>query len=865
MKRFSALAFRNLWSRKLRTLVTGVGIVLGVATVLAFGITNATVEVSLNDFFSQAAGDAALTITSSELNHTFRARALGRAAGFPDVRLAVGSLWQAGTAFLPDEDQGLTLVGIDPASDPLVRTYELAAGRMVAEADRTYTIVLAQTFADDHSLGLGDDVEIGLGPGRVETFEVVGLLASEGAARTGNGAVGFLRLDLAQDLFDSRGRLSQIDLVLAPAIGTDAAALERFKGALGDHMGASYHVRYPAAIGQALTDSMAGLRTGFDLFSIIALFVGGLLIYNTFAMTVAERTAEIGLLRALGATQGQILRLVLAEALLLACIGSALGLGLGVFLAIPLVQIFARFLDVANITLDRFVVPPASIVQASVLGLGATLAAAFTPAWRAGRISPVEAMRIRGESQSGFLAGHGWKLGLALIAIPLGLHRTPLWDRLPDAAFFLLVTVGGTLAMPLTIKASERATRRVLTLIYGPTGGLGSRNLNRARLRTSLTIGVLMLGATMTISIGALQKTFDSAITSWLETAVGGDLTVASELTVTGGSPGDNAPRYEFARQLMALPGVELATPINVIPAEMVGFQNSAGYAVENTTVGFQAVELPAYRQVAGFQFVADAEWEEEILARLSLGDALLVSSSIADKYHLRRGDSIRLRTRRGERNFEVAGIITNLSYGGLSVVGTWNDMEQYLGNDRGYAFLIKLSPGAEADAVREVIKTRLISGDDLSIASSVEFRETLGQQSRGFLTIFNVVVYIAILVAGLGVINTMTMNILDRVREIGVLRSMGMTRGQVARMVLAEAAAMGVIGGAFGLGLGWLVAEDLVQAMSRQSGWHFDYIHPTTAFFSAALTALVISQLAALYPVWRAGRLRITAAIGHE
>ena len=154
MRNLSSLAFRNLLSRKLRSLVTGFGIVLGVATVLAFGITNATVENSLNDFFSQAAGDADLTISSSDQGQTFRERALRQAAHFPGATLAVGSLWKGGNLRLPDEDKHIALVGIIPDTDPQVRSYHLAEGRIMDDTDRTYTIVLVTTFAEGHIGGV---------------------------------------------------------------------------------------------------------------------------------------------------------------------------------------------------------------------------------------------------------------------------------------------------------------------------------------------------------------------------------------------------------------------------------------------------------------------------------------------------------------------------------------------------------------------------------------------------------------------------------------------------------------------------------------------------------------------------------------
>jgi ABC-type antimicrobial peptide transport system permease subunit len=947
MRQLNSLALRNLWSRKLRTLVTGLGIVLGVATVLAFGITNATVENSLNDFFSQTAGDADLSITSSDRDQTFRQRALCQAEDFPGVDLAVGSLWRGGELRLSDEDKSIALVGIEPETDSLVRSYKLAAGRMIHDADRTYTIVLVSSFAEDNGILLGDDIEANLGKSHVETFEVVGLLKNEGAARSNNGAVGFLRLDVAQDLFDEGGRLSQVDVVVSPEIATDRDRLEHFKESLAKHMGDDYTVAFPSAVGQAIVDSMAGLRSGLGIFSTVALFVGAMLIYNTFSMTIAERTAEIGLLRAVGAIRGQVLQIVLVEALLMGFLGSVLGLGLGVVLAIPMVQLFAS--GFGGIPLDRFTVPTASIVLSVLVGIFVTLLAALIPAIQAGRISPVEAMRVRAESRRGFLARNGWKFGLALMSFSLGnalisgltspllwlapsladgdiasfrtavsavlaasglftmaprfwtsvlrligqrwtgltqridswtdnrafdflaeggwviglvfltqalANLTPIWDYLPDATFFIITFTGGTLVMPVIIELLERSARRALSFLYGAAGGLGSRNLSRARGRTSLTVGVLMVGATLTIAIGSMRAAFDGAINDWVDNILGGDLTVESE----------RGQRVEFVNQLMTIPGVELATPFSVVPVELTGVASkNEGFSTQDDTLGFEAVDLPGYHEIAGFQFAEDAELEDQILSRLAQGDAVLISSVLSDSYDVHRGDWVRLRTRRGERDFEIAGVVSDFMWGGKSVIGIQSDMEQYLGINRVWLFLIDLSPGADADAVQHTIETRLSRYGDFEVEKAVEFRATISRDVRSFMAIFNVVVYIAVLVAGLGVINTMTMNILERVREIGMLRAIGMTRGQVGRMVLAEAGAMGVIGAIFGLGIGWLIAENMVVEMGQSSGWQFDYIFPTAAFVSAAITTLIISQLAAIYPVRRAGGMRIVEAIQHE
>ncbi|UCC87700.1 MAG: ABC transporter permease [Anaerolineales bacterium] len=946
MRTLTHLSVRNLWSRKLRTLVTGFGIVLGVATVLAFGIANATVERSLNDFFSQTAGEADLTISSSDQGQVFRERAVREAVDFPGVELAVGSLWKGGDLRLPDKDKQIALVGIHPETDPQVRSYQLAEGRMIDISDRTYSIVLAAAFAEDNGIHLGDDLEIELADAQVEIFEVVGLLANQGVARLNNGAIGFSRLDVVQDLFDESGRLSQVEVVLSPEITTDRDTLEQLKDDLATYLGDDYTVSYPAAVGQAIIDSLAGLRAGLGIFSTVALFVGAMLIYNTFSMTLAERTVEIGILRAVGAVRGQILRLALAEAALLGLIGSTIGLGLGAFLAIPMVQIFAQAFG--GIPLDRFSVPPASVVLSVLVGIMVTLLAGLVPAIQASRISPVEAMQVRAASRLTFLARNGWKIGLALMAFSLGnafltalstlilqlapflgdestaglrhvlsaillvvgllvtaprllsqvsrllrqpwvdatqrvdrlvinrrfrfftkggwviglallmqglANLTPIWDYLPDASFFIFTFTGGTLLMPAVIQLLERSARRLLSLLYGPAGGLGSRNLHRARGRTSLTIGVLMVGATLTIAIGSLQAAFDGAISEWVDKTLGGDLTVAAQ----------RGQRIDFASQLMGIPGVELATPYSLISVEMTGIVNKFGFSAESNSLGFQAVDLPGYRELSGFQFMEDAEFEDEMLAHLARGGAVLVSGVLSDEHDIHRGDLIRLRTRRGEHDFEVAGVISNFNWGGRSVVATWSDMERYLGVSQASLFLVKLSPGADEETIKRALETRLSRYGEFEVESAVKFRETISRDASSLMAVFNVVVYIAVLVGGLGVINTMTMNILERVREIGMLRAVGMTRAQIGRMVLAEAAAMGVIGGAFGLGIGWLIAEDMVAAMEAGSGWQFDFTFPVAAFMSAAITSVVVSQLAALYPVWRAGGMRIVEAIQHE
>jgi len=261
MGNFYLLAFRNLWVRKTRTLLTLFGVALGVAFVLAVNITNTSTRQSLEAFFAQTSGRASLSVSNAaslSVQTGIRASVLREAQAFPGV-IAAAAMTSDSAILLGKDNTStrLTVAGIDPSTDPRVRVYELEAGRFLDSQSRSFEIVLTQAMAEKHSIQLNDKIELLIGREK-QTFMVIGLLMNKGAAHIGNGAVGFVTLDVAREVFN-RGKVDQVDLVIEPPIAQNPDRLEALRAALQDQLGDTLAVSYPAAGGQAISGAISSL------------------------------------------------------------------------------------------------------------------------------------------------------------------------------------------------------------------------------------------------------------------------------------------------------------------------------------------------------------------------------------------------------------------------------------------------------------------------------------------------------------------------------------------------------------------------------------------------------------------------------
>jgi len=852
MQYLSTLAFRNLRERLTRTLLTIASVILGVAVILAIAITNRSIYAGLETLFTDVSGNADLTIkAASDDDEGFEQQLLERVQKFEGVVKAAPSTADETMLILGDKEVALTIYGIDPTIDRDVRPYEVIEGKFLPEGDQ-YAVVVAKDFAQEHEIEVGSDVTLLVADG-VEQFLVVGILAKEGPARR---AKIVMPLATAQAVFARRHKVDAIDIVAEENIAASADDLDQLMSDMQNELGMDYEVVYPAAKGRNIAEMLSGLWQGLGFFAVTALFIGAYLVFNTFLMTIVERAREIGMLRAVGMTKLQITRLILTEAFIVGVVGSLLGILFGILLAIPMMKMVNATIGLET---DVFSIPAGSVVTSIIVGMGVTLVSALLPAIWAGRMSPVEALGARSQTGGGsWLMRHGWKVGLVLVIV------SELMDYLPETkgtkmwigqlSLFLLLG-GATLLVPSITGLLERLIRPVMIAIYGHEGRIGASNIHRAIGRTSMTVGALTVGVLMVIMIGAMSSSVTSDIREWMETALQGDLFISSFRPM----------RMRLREELAEIEGVRLVTPMHFLEVKVVGAISEAEFVSLDEAPYLQAIDPLEYNQASGFEFTSGQGDEEALVKQLAGGDAVFISTVLSKRYKVEQGDYLRLRTRRGEHDFLVAAVIIDYFQGGEALMGSWNDLERYFRHTKADMFMVDVEPKASAEQVQQDIEDNYGAARHLEVESGEELRKQWLKEFMSWFKLFDVVAIIGVIMGALGVINTMMMNVLERIREIGSLRSLGMTRLQVGKMILSEALVMGLMGGLIGMTLGAYGSYYAVMGMQEEAGWDLTYVFPQTLLFTGLVIALVISQLAALYPAWRATKINIIEAVQYE
>ncbi len=860
MLRSPFLALRSLRARSSRTFLTTLGVVLGVAVILAIQITNQSTLESITTLFSEASGKAHLVVISSNSDgQGFSEDVLRRITSVSGVDKAIPSLQLQ--ALLADEASpaqmdinlfgavggGLIVYGIDPYLDSEAREYKIAAGEFLPPDLDAYDIVLVKEYADNNDIQVGNDIRL-VTPTGIEFVRVVGLLSKEGAGQLNNGAFGVLPLGAAQEIFGRMGDLDQVDILAAGEV-LAADGLDLLKATLQERLGDEYTVTYPATQGKRVTQMLGGYQMGLSFVSVIAIFVGAFLIYNAFWMTVAERTREIGMLRTVGMTQRQVMVQILTEASIVGAVGSALGIGAGILLSRGLIRVMELLLaqEVRQVQ-----VPLGGLATSILVGFGVTLAAAAIPAWQAGRISPLEALRIRGNPRENWIIRRGWLLGVALLAFSyVVLYHIQLPQDVDwlGHAFILVLLLGGTLLVPASVGIWEQTARPWIRHVYGNEGQLGSRNTQRAKLRTTLTVAALLVCVAMILSIWAIMAAFTNDIGSWMENYIGGDLYIYSSVPM----------RPDLAWRLEAVEGVDAVTPTRYLDVKRL--KPDGG----NERLTFTAVDPLSYERVASFAFTTGQGDPDQLLDRLAAGDTVFVSSVLSEKYGLKQGDTIRLETRRGAQDFEIAAVVVDFYNRGFVIQGSWKDMRRYFGLNDASAFLLKLEPAHSPEEVIERIDYLYGKRRHLTVESNRALKTRALSLLEQTSSLFDVLALIAIIVAALGVINTLTMNVMERTQEIGMLRSVGMTRRQVSKMILAEAGMMGLIGGSTGLAFGLFLSHAVLRTINSMMGYELTYALPARGVIVSLFIALIVSQLAAVWPARRAAGMHIIEAIQFE
>ncbi len=859
MRLMLKLSIRAIQRRPLRTILSMLGIMIGVAGILALGITNEASIRAITEIFEQSSGRTDLMILPASGNTALPEIILTKANRLASIKtvlpitMAQTSLageTEGGTldlSFFGMDSAGLLLYGIDPILDLSVRDYKITQGRFLSSEESGFEVVLVEDYAEEEEIEVGEYVEL-LTPNGLEKLRVVGLIAKEGPGNSNNGVFGVIPINTAQQIFNRKGEYDQLDILLTD---NNTNQIEDSRLELQSRLGEEVSVTYPAGQGQRMQQMLSNYQIGLNFLSGIALFVGAFLIYNAFAMTVVERTREFGMLRTVGMTQKQIIIQVIMEAVTQGMIGSILGAATGILGAKGLTGLMEPLLG-ADLSSDMTV--PINVLILSVgVGIFVTVISALIPSIQAGRVSPISALRVRGKSQEGWMTRSGWKFGLGMLIVSTVIL---IWNPFSfDPQFILgsmtvfLMFGGVTLIIPATIHIWEKITRPLTGLIYGKSGLIGSRNTERAKIRTTLTLVALLIGVAMVLIVRIMTGAFANDLVEWIGAYLGGDIYVHSNVSL----------RADIAKQLNGVSGVSAATPIHYQEVEI---RTPNG---DDEAITFMAIDPPTYSRVTNFVFADNNLEEIRLLTELNSGGSIFISSVLAEKYKLGRGDELLIKTRGGFKPFNISAVVVDFYNQGLVVTGNRLDLRRYFRSNQVSTILIKVENDIEISELMTHIDHIYGKRYLLSLESNEVIREDIFTLLDQAFMMFDVMGILAVIIASLGIINTLTMNIMERTQEIGMLRAIGMTRGQVIKMVLSEAGLMGVIGGLIGLLFGILLSRIFLAGMTAMSGYKLDFIVPIDGVIVGLVISLVISQVAAFQPARKAAKTNVLEAIRYE
>jgi putative ABC transport system permease protein len=831
------LAWRSLRARPLRSLLSALGVALGVAVLMAGLATNAAIESSINSTVTDLVGRAQLRVAAfGETGLSADTQEI--IAETPGVALIAPAM-QRRTYLGPDLEAGQTLpppvtvIGVDPATEFQLHDVHLLAGSLIREPTEPSAMITEQ-LAEEDGLSLGSPMTL-QGAGDRVTFRVIGILAGDGPLNGAYGRILVVPIRTAQSLF-GEATVSRVDVGLEE--GADPAAVTTD---LVDRLRLEpYVLSTPQEIAASLRGSASDFQATTSLIAAIALFAGAFLVFNTLSMNVIEQVRAVGLLRAAGATRRQVTRFMVWQAAAIGIAGSLAGIGLGALLAAGMV---AYVRTVGSISLQRPVIPPDVVIVAFLVGLGVTIAAAVEPARRAGRIQPVEALKARLDLPQVRRARLRWLAAVFLLVAVVGLAVAPRGAGVIQSLAVYAILLAGTLAIPFVLPIVARVAGIPFRVLLPFEERLARGSVVRDPRRTALTLGSLTIGLGMIVALGGVGQHARAMAGAWIADVIPGELLLTSIRPV--------APEEGIDLEIAAtVPSVTRISPIATFDVALEGARTDAA-----AVVGADLAADGRLRFTAGDRHAA--------LAAIDAGGAMIVPASLAGRRGLALDEVFTVPTAGGDAlDLRVVGIVERSVPGsnGEALLVGWTDATT-LGVVGADAFAVRFAPdapGGARDTLRDVATTYALDYVTIDrIKGAVD--DALGR----IFGLFDALAAVAVVIAALGIVNTLTMNVIERVREIGVLRAAGMTRRQVWRSVVVEAGILGLAGAILGIALGLVVGALMVVL----AGGRIDVAAgiPWQVVGLTVVLGVTVAMLAAAYPARLAARLPIVRAVQFE
>ena len=827
------LILRPMFRERGRSLLILTAVALGVAVVLAIELASGAAAGSFRSSMETLSGDNDLEITAT--------------GGVPEALIGKLDTLPYGLRISPriedhaaigDAGETVPLIGIDLIAEAnqyvgekLGQGSNLGSLQHLNDPDAIWiTHGMGQKAGDHVSLLINDTTK---------PYVVRGVIPE--SARLGTQAV-VMDIGAAQIATGKAGRVDRILIKLPP--NADLAQWQRKLRAV---VPAGFQLQPQGSQTEANRKMLSAFRWNLRVLSYIAVLVGAFLIYNTISVSVVRRRAQIGTVRALGASRGAVLMAFLTEAVVFGLIGTVVALPLGWLLATGAVHLLSSTVDMLYISSrpGAMTLSAGALALAFLVGLGVTLASALSPALEASRVPPTEAM-ARGAREYAVRVERTRDLIAAavLAALAAAASQAPAVAGKPLFGYIaaVLLIASCALAVPTLVYGMMATTSALLTRVLGVEALLAARSLAGSLRRTSVLVCALATAIAMMTSVAIMVGSFRQTVISWMDTQLPADL----YLRPAGNASANRHPTLapEFAQQLTTLPGVAYVSRFRAYEVEYQGMP---------ITVASVETNIPRFDQTSGF---ASGRLPAAVLKELSEPNTAMVSEPFVNKHHVKPGDVLDLPLGSQIAHLRIVDVFYDYANERGYVILSRQNMLSYLNDPAASNLAVYVKPGANFETVRGEIGRAAVHRDVLTFSNGELRREAIRIFDQTF-AITYALEAISVMVAVMGIAGALMSIVFDRRREFGLLNYLGAATGQIRRLILVEAGLIGLLSNIAGLVLGVALSLILIFVINKQSfGWTIRFHWPVSVLLGALSVVYAATVLAGLYPARFAQRL---------
>jgi putative ABC transport system permease protein len=850
----ASVTWKQWRQHRLRTALTLLGITIGVAVTFAVRTANLTLISSLATTIEKLAGKSTLQIVAGEAGFPEEVWEIVRDT--PGVKLSAPVIEVlAHTAF--DDEASLLIVGEDTLGEQGLREFQFDESATELNDPLVYlaqpdSIIISRLFADKHQLKEGDKLPLYTSLGRKD-FTVRGVFKPVGIGEVFGGQIAAMDVFSMQAVFNRGRNFDRIDLMNDPRV-TIEELQTRLRERLKNHP--AVEVERPAARGKGIENAISAMSLGMSIVSFIALLVGLFIIFNTFSISVNQRWKEIGILRALGVERGNVQRMFLLEAAIMGVIGALIGVFAGFYLAAGATRVMG---DIAA-SIYSYVATPAPpifrwdfAITAFVIGVVASVVAAWLPARAASQLDPILALHnIETRQREAVLGRPRLITGAAMIVLGWALiaFAPPIYGLMVQFLYTIIITLGMILLLPKLSELTARALRPVMDRLFGSEGVLAVDAMIQAPRRTSATVGALMIGLMFAFSMAAYVRSYQLTVSNWMDRMINSDLFITS-------SEMARSRTYHFSeelsRRVSAMSGVKKAESVRITFIPYAG-----------DSIALVAIDMEGW--FSRVRDVIEGADQDEAHQTVVSGDGILIARNMAIRFKLKVGDRFQVEAPTGIFDKQIAGIIEDYTSEKGAIFLDRKLYQQFWRDSAVDMIEINLMPGVDRAAFKKELQ-RTVKGEHRAfIYTNAEYKQWVMDLIDGFFVLNYMQLAIAVLVAILGIINTLIISVSERKRELGVLRALGGLRSQVRKLILLEAVAISIIGVLTGALAGAFNTYFLSRTAAMMvGGWAIPFSYPLWPIVLTLPFAALLAIAAAWWPAQRAVNLSVVEAIGYE